>query len=791
MDLNFIVQKFSEKVQISDDYVNEILDSVVKLHNINLSKISYKETKKEIIDRLPNEILYIEFLNFIADYIVSKSSFHPDYGKLASIITMYRLHHCTPNNILDTAKILNASSVISSKLYTLIVENEEKINNMIDYSKDYDFDYFGVKTLERSYLLKVYKENKQYIIERPQHLFMRVALGIHSDDWVSVHETYTNLSLRYFTHATPTLFNIGTGREQCASCFLFGIDDSMDSILTQIKQMGMISKWSGGLGVHISGIRAKGSIIRGTNGLSEGVLPLCNVINKLARYVNQGGKRGGAIALYTEPWHADIFDFAELRKQSSGNDDNRARDLFLALWTPDLFMKRVEEDDIWSLMCPDECPGLNKVYGKDFDELYTRYESEKKYKKQIKARKLWQHIMECQIETGMPYMLYKDHVNNKTNQQNVGTIMSSNLCAEIVQYSDTTETATCNLASLCLPRYIEYINKKPVYNYKKLQELTRIIVRNLNKIIDINFYPSENAKISNFRHRPVGIGCSGLADVYNLFECGFESEQASYLNKKIFETIYFAALDESKELAKRFGPYETFKGSPFSKGLLQYHMWNLTNNDLITKDEYNWNGLVDEIKTYGTRNSLLTALMPTASTAQIMKCSECFEPHMSNMFVRTTLAGEFIVINDNLVKMLEQIGLWDMDTRKLIIMNNGSIQNINQIPGYVKEIFKTAFEIKLKSIISQSADRGPFIDQSQSMNLFMGTPDFKKLTSAHFYGWKRGIKTSSYYLRSVSAANPLSFGIDINEAERLKKKNEKDEELLICRQIDGCLHCSS
>jgi ribonucleoside-diphosphate reductase alpha chain len=791
MDLNFIVQKFSEKVQISDDYVNEILDSVVKLHNINLSKISYKETKKEIIDRLPNEILYIEFLNFIADYIVSKSSFHPDYGKLASIITMYRLHHCTPNNILDTAKILNASSVISSKLYTLIVENEEKINNMIDYSKDYDFDYFGVKTLERSYLLKVYKENKQYIIERPQHLFMRVALGIHSDDWVSVHETYTNLSLRYFTHATPTLFNIGTGREQCASCFLFGIDDSMDSILTQIKQMGMISKWSGGLGVHISGIRAKGSIIRGTNGLSEGVLPLCNVINKLARYVNQGGKRGGAIALYTEPWHADIFDFAELRKQSSGNDDNRARDLFLALWTPDLFMKRVEEDDIWSLMCPDECPGLNKVYGKDFDELYTRYESEKKYKKQIKARKLWQHIMECQIETGMPYMLYKDHVNNKTNQQNVGTIMSSNLCAEIVQYSDTTETATCNLASLCLPRYIEYINKKPVYNYKKLQGVTRIIVRNLNKIIDINFYPSENAKISNFRHRPVGIGCSGLADVYNLFECSFESEQASYLNKKIFETIYFAALDESKELAKRFGPYETFKGSPFSKGLLQYHMWNLTNNDLITKDEYNWNGLVDEIKTYGTRNSLLTALMPTASTAQIMKCSECFEPHMSNMFVRTTLAGEFIVINDNLVKMLEQIGLWDMDTRKLIIMNNGSIQNINQIPGYVKEIFKTAFEIKLKSIISQSADRGPFIDQSQSMNLFMGTPDFKKLTSAHFYGWKRGIKTSSYYLRSVSAANPLSFGIDINEAERLKKKNEKDEELLICRQIDGCLHCSS
>ena len=791
MDLNFIAQKFGEKVEISADYVNQILDNIVELHDVNLSKISYKETKKEIFDRLPNEISYIEFLNFIADYIVSKSSFHPDYGKLASIITMYRLHHCTPDNILDCANILHDASVISTKLYTLIAENEEKINNMIDYSKDYDFDYFGIKTLERSYLLKVHKENKVYIVERPQHLFMRVALGIHGDNWDAVYETYENLSLRYFTHATPSLFNLGTNHEQCSSCFLLGIDDSMDSILSQIKQMGMISKWSGGIGAHISSIRAKGSIIRGTNGKSEGVLPLCNVINKLARYVNQGGKRGGAIALYIEPWHADIFDFVELRKQSSGNDDNRARDLFLALWTPNLFMKRVEEDGTWSLMCPDECPNLYKVYEKEFEDLYTRYESEKKYKKQIKARKLWQHIMECQIETGMPYMMYKDHVNNKTNQKNVGTIMSSNLCAEICQYSDTDETATCNLASICLPRYIEYEKGNPVYNYKKLEQVTRIAVRNLNIVIDINFYPSENAKISNMKHRPIGLGVSGLADVYNLFECSFESDKACVLNKRIFETIYYAALDESKELAKKNGPYSTFIGSPFSEGRLQYHLWGLSNDDLITKDQYDWGKLIEEIKIHGTRNSLLTALMPTASTAQIMKCSECFEPHMSNMFLRTTLAGEFIVINTNLVNMLEKIGQWNDDMRKLIILDNGSIQNINQIPKYIKEIFKTAFEIKLKSVISQSADRGPFIDQSQSMNLFMGTPDYKILTSAHFYGWKKGLKTSSYYLRSIPAASALAFGIDVDDAKRLIEKNKKDEEVMICRKEEGCLFCSS
>jgi ribonucleotide reductase alpha subunit len=1040
--LSKMEQKFLEKVQVSNEIIDSTLDSIIKTHKINTSKIKIPETKKEILDRIPESMLYHEFLGFMADFIVSKSSFHPEYTKLASIINVYKLHHITPCSILDVVKILynNIDSndvhtpIISKEYYTLVEENADRINNIIDYSRDFDFDYFGLKTLERSYLLKVHRNNKTLIIERPQHLFMRVALGLHKNNWERVHETYTNLSQRYFTHATPTLFNIGTNRANLASCFLLGVDDSLDNILSKIKEMGMISKWSGGIGIHLSSIRAKNSIIRGTNGLSDGIIPLCNVLNKLARYINQGGKRAGAIAIYLEPHHADIFEFAELRKQNSGNEDNRTRDLFLALWVSDLFMKRVEGDGMWSLMCPNECPNLNNVYGKEFEELYTKYENEKRYKKQIKARELWQHIMECQIETGMPYLLYKDHVNNKSNQKNVGTIKSSNLCvhgdtmiftkqgyfkiqllenkeveiwngeewsnviirktgtnknlirvnlsngsyldctpehkfyshekveiraaslksgqrlldlklpqafdlksstikeridllqsycskggfwekdmglrigsvlgsdhiiedikyqlhtlgvdsmiipideesnmlfiplteldklvslgfclekvnfdlplgakakqhikeikegipkcynkqfsqilvtrveesyknvdtycftepkrgmgvfngiltgqcAEIVQYSDTHETATCNLASLCLPRYVEFRLGIPTFNYKKLQEVTRIIVRNLNIVIDINYYPSENAKLSNFAHRACGIGVTGLAEVYNLFECDFESEKAFLLNKKIFETIYFAALDESKELAKIDGPYSTFKGSPFSQGTLQYHMWGLTEKDLVTENVYNWEKLIDEIKTFGIRNSLLTALMPTASTAQIMKCSECIEPYMSNIFVRTTFAGEFIVVNEHLVRILERYDLWNEDMRKLIILANGSIQDIKQIPDHIKAIFKTAFEIKLKSIIGQSADRGPFIDQSQSLNLFMGDSDFKRLTSAHFYGWKRGVKTSSYYLRTKPSSEALSFGIDINDAKRLKNNEKETQE-----PIKDCVMCSA
>jgi ribonucleoside-diphosphate reductase alpha subunit len=513
----------------------------------------------------------------------------------------------------------------------------------------------------------------------------------------------------------------------------------------------------------------------------------------LSRYVNQGGKRGGAISVFLEVFHADIFEFCELRKQNSGNEDNRARDLFLALWVCDLFMKRVKEDGVWSLMCPDECPGLTTVYGDEFEELYMRYENEKRYKKQIKARKLWKHIIECQMETGLPYMTYKDNANRKSNQKNLGTLTGSNLCSEIVEYCDSGETAVCNLCSLCLPRYIVYENNVPKYDYDKLKEVTRMIVRNLNKVIDDNFYPSENAKISNFRHRPIGIGVQGLADVYNLFECGFESEKACDLNKRIFETIYYASLDESKELAKKHGHYSSFVGSPFSNGILQYQMCGMKNENLLTQ-ENDWNMLINDIKKYGTRNSLLTTLMPTAGTSQIMKCSECFEPHMSNIFVRTTMAGEFVIVNENLVKMLTKHSLWNDDMRKLLILNNGSIQKINSIPQYIKNIFKTAFEISLKNIISQAADRSPFVDQSQSMNLFMATPNFKVLTSAHFYSWKRGLKTGMYYLRTMPATNPLSFGIDIAEMEKINKKNEvknDDDELPSCRREKGCIVCGS
>jgi ribonucleoside-diphosphate reductase alpha subunit len=807
MDLKFIAQKYAEKVTITPIFVNDFLDNIINLYKLNTTKININETKNEITERLPNEILFSEFLNFAADHIISKSSSHPDYNALASATCVFKLHSYTSDNIADAACILyhkhdslgKHTPVISYKLYNLILQNTKKINEMIDYSRDCNLDYFGIKTLERSYLLKAHHENKTYIIERPQHLFMRVALGIHEDNWDAVHETYQNLSLRYFTHATPTLFNAGTNKNQLSSCFLLGIDDCMDSILNQIGEMGRISKWSGGIGVHISNVRGDGSVIRGTNGKSKGIIPLCIVLNKLALYINQGGKRNGSIAVYIEPFHSDIFEFCELRKQNSGNEDNRARDLFLALWVPDLFMKRVENNDIWSLMCPDECPGLNKVYGEEFEDLYTQYEKEKRYKKQIPARDLWKHIIECQIESGFPYMCYKDNTNHKSNQKNIGTIMSSNLCSEITEYSDENETAVCNLASICLQRFVEFVNDTPVYNYTKLQEITRMIVRNLNKVIDVNFYPTEKCKKSNMKHKPMGIGVQGLAMVFNLFDFPFESDEAALLNKKIFETIYYAAVDESKELAKKYGAYETFKGSPFSEGQLQYHMWGMTNNDLLTKNMYDWDKLVEEVKQWGTRNSLLTALMPTASTAQIMSSSECSEPFMSNMFVRTTLAGEFIVINEHLVKTLEKHDLWDDDMRKHIILNNGSIQNIDNIPVYIKEIFKTAFEISLQSIISQSADRGPYVDQSQSMNLFMNMPNYKVLTSAHFYGWKRGLKTGMYYLRTAPAANPLSFGIDVSDSKRLEQKNKNDdkksetnnEEAFVCRKEDGCVVCGA
>jgi ribonucleoside-diphosphate reductase alpha chain len=766
-------------VTITEEYVNNFLKGFQDKYNFK--KVDFEDISKKILIGLQGSISLNDFYNFVADTCVVNTSIHPEYNKLASKILCERLHKMTASDILTISNILYNNldnkgerfPLLADAYYDFVVNNHEEINAKLDFSRDYEFDYFGLRTLERSYLmrLRTYKKvnkkivNDDIIIERPQHLFMRVGLFIHMGDLEKAFETYDLLSNKYFTHATPTLFNAGSPRPQMSSCYLLACEDSMNSITETIGDIMQISKWAGGIGVHVSGVRGNGSIIRGTNGLSDGVVPLCAGFNWISKYVNQGGKRNGSIAVYMEPWHTDIFQFCELR-MNTGSEEKRCRDLFLALWIPDLFMKRVEADETWSLMCPDQCPGLNKCHSEEFEILYKKYESEGKFTSQVKARKLFKHILVCQSETGFPYMLYKDSANKKSNQQNLGTICSSNLCAEVIQYSDDKETAVCNLVSLCLPRFIKQ-NKsgRNVYDYSKLMEVTRVAVRNLNKVIDLNYYPTEKTRVSNMKHRNVGIGIQGLSDVYNFMGFAFDSPEAEYMNKRIFETIYYAAVDESKELAKMHGPYESFKGSPFSEGKLQYHLWNLSSKDLVTA--YDWDKLAEEVKTYGTRNSLLTALMPTASTAQIMGNYEGFEPYLTNIFVRTTLAGEFIVINENLVKDLEALNLWDEDMRKLIIIYNGSIQHIDNIPNNIKERYKTAFELKLKSIIKQSVERGPFIDQSQSMNLFQPKPNFTVLYSAHMYGWKNGLKTGMYYLRTSPAVNPINFGIDIDDLKRL------------------------
>ena len=768
------IDNMDTQIDITKEYIREFIHGYEQY--IDTEWVDLNDIITNVYDMIPEKMTKGEFYNYVADYCIAKSSRHFDYNKLASRICVDRLHATTEVDMLNVVEILynngGHSSLVSKNLYNNVKRFHKKIAEVIDMKRDYLFDYFGMKTLERSYLLKIHdsKSKKKKIIERPQHMIMRVALGIHGANIDAAIETYEYISNRYFTHATPTLFNSGTNRSQLSSCFLLSMDDSLDSIMHIMSESAKISKYAGGIGISLSSIRAKGSIIRGTNGLSDGVVPLCNVLNKLSKYVNQGGKRPGSISCYLETWHADIYDFMELRKANSGNDDNRARDLFLASWIPDLFMKRVENDEMWSLMCPDECPKLDKTYGKEFESLYVQYESNGRYKKQVRARDLWNHLLECQIETGFTYMLYKDHANMKSNQINLGTIRCSNLCAEIIEYTDANTIAVCNLASICLPRFIYEVDGIKMYDFDLLETITRVIIRNLNKIIDINYYPTESAEKSNKKNRPLGLGVQGLADVFNLFGYSYESKEASTLNKLIFETIYFASVDESKELAKKFGHYVTFKGSPFSQGKLQFHLWGMNTNDLLTKDKYDWNRLVDEVKEYGTRNSLLTALMPTAGTSQLMKCYESFEPYISNIFVRTTMAGEFIVVNDNLIRDLIKLNLWNDDMRKLLIINNGSVQNIEKIPQHIKDIYKTAFEIKLKSMIDLSAGRGPFIDQSQSMNLFMKSPDPTILTSAHFHAWKSGLKTGMYYLRSSPSVNPTQFGIDIADLMRLTGK---------------------
>ena len=684
---------------------------------------------------------------------------HPDYAILAARIAVSNLHKQTKKQfstvISDLYHYVNPkngklSPMIAQKTYETIMKHEAELNSAIVYDRDFNYQYFGFKTLERSYLLRL--DGK--IVERPQHMIMRVAVGIHGEDIEAAIETYNLMSNKCFTHASPTLFSAGTPQAQLSSCFLIDMkEDSIDGIYDTLKTCAMISKNAGGIGLNVHRIRATGAYIAGTNGNSNGIVPMLRVFNNTARYVDQGGnKRPGAFAIYLEPWHADVFEFLDLRK-NHGKEEVRARDLFYALWIPDLFMKRVEKNGEWTLMCPNECPGLADVYGDEFEALYEKYEAEGKGRKTIKAQKLWYSILEAQTETGNPFMLYKDACNRKSNQKNLGTIRSSNLCTEIVEYCAPDEVAVCNLASLALPTYVDAVNG--TYDFKKLHDVVQVVVRNLNKIIDVNYYPVPEARKSNFRHRPIAVGVQGLADAFLALRLPFDSPEAKHLNKQIFETIYHGALTSSVELAKLHGTYETYEGSPVSKGELQYDMWGVTPTDL-----WDWDGLKQQIKQHGVRNSLLVAPMPTASTSQILGFNECFEPYTSNIYSRRVLAGEFQVVNPWLLKDLVDMGLWSDNMKNRIIADGGSIQNIPNIPADIKALYKTVWEISQRTIVQMAADRGAFIDQSQSMNIHMKDPTMGKITSMHFAGWKLGLKTGMYYLRTMAASAPIQFTVD-------------------------------
>ena len=674
--------------------------------------------------------------------------------------------------------------LLADDVYQVIKDNAEKLDSTIIYNRDFNYDYFGFKTLERSYLLKL----NGSIVERPQHMLMRVAIGIHKNDIDEAIETYELMSKKYFTHATPTLFNAGTPKPQMSSCFLLQMqDDSIDGIYDTLKQTAKISQSAGGIGLSLHNVRATGSYIRGTNGTSNGIVPMLKVFNDTARYVDQGGgKRKGSFAMYIEPWHADVFDFLDLKK-NHGKEEQRARDLFYALWIPDLFMKRVKENGDWTLMCPHECPGLSDTHSAEFEALYTKYETEGKGRKTIKAQDLWFKILESQIETGTPYMLYKDAANAKSNQQNLGTIKSSNLCTEIIEYTAPDEVAVCNLASLALPKYV---TDEGGFDHDKLFEVTYQATLNLNKIIDGNFYPVEEARNSNMRHRPIGLGVQGLADTFILLGLPFESEGAKALNREIFETIYYAAMTASKDLAKVDGPYQSIKGSPVSKGIFQFDMWGVT-----PTSRWEWDILKEEVIEHGVRNSLLLAPMPTASTAQILGNNECFEPYTSNIYTRRVLSGEFIIVNKHLLKDLVKEGLWTKDMRQKIMVANGSVQNINEVPQKLKDLYKTAWEISQKAIIEQAADRGAYICQSQSLNIFMENANFGKLTSMHFYGWEKGLKTGMYYLRTKAATDAIKFTIDKSTiAEPTVESMEEAEAAALACSIDNpddCEMCGS
>jgi len=801
-----VIKRNGEFEDVSFDKVLMRLKNLSKDLTINVSELAQK-----VCARIYDGVKTCE-LDEMAAYLCSSMSLNnPEYNILASRIIISNHHKNTSPSFSETVITLynnkdihnNSYPLVSDELYNIVSKNKEKLNTYIDYQRDYLFDYFGFKTLERAYLIKVDKK----IIERPQHMWMRVAIGIHGNDIKDVLQTYDLLSKKYFTHATPTLFNSGTKRPQLSSCFLCSInDDSISGIYDSLKEMALISKYAGGIGVHIHQVRGKGSYIRGTNGTSNGIIPMLRVINSTARYVDQAGKRLGSIAVYLETWHCDIEAFLELKK-NHGSEEERCRDLFMALWVSDLFMERVKNNKLWSLMCPDKCPGLSDVYGDEFNKLYEKYESEERYNKQINAQDLWFKILEAQIEQGVPYILYKDAANKKSNQKNLGTIKSSNLCAEVLIYSSPEETGVCNLASICLPSYIE----DGAFNYNKLHDVVKVITKNLNKVIDKNFYPTDKGRVSNFKNRPIGIGVQGLADVFMILKHPFESKEAANINNYIFETIYHGAVEASMELSKkRFniinkilakeidedindyineyemkninskycGAYSTFEDSPISQGLFQFDLW-----DEKPSNRYDWDSLRNDIKEYGIRNSLLVSPMPTASTSQIMGFNESFEPITNNIFQRKTLSGEFIVINKYLIKDLIDMGLWNKEMRDTIILHEGSIQNIPSIDATTKELYKTSWEIKQRSIIDMSAERGKYICQTQSLNIFIEEPDFQKLSSMHFYGHSKGLKTGSYYLRTKPKAKTQQFTIDPEFAKKKMKCAESNG--------DSCMLCSS
>lgn len=785
----FVIKRDGRKETVKFDKITSRIEKLS--YSLHQDFIDAAEVAKKVIDGIYDGVTTSELDSLAAETAASLTTRHPDYALLASRIAVSNLHKNTVKSFSETMKMLHGyidsktgknASLIADDVMQIIADNADLLDSTIIYDRDFAFDYFGFKTLERSYLLKI--DGK--IAERPQHLFMRVSVGIHKNDLESVIKTYTLMSEKWFIHATPTLFNASTPKPQMSSCFLVAMkDDSIEGIYGTLTQTAKISQSAGGIGLSIHNVRATGSYISGTNGTSNGIVPMLKVFNDTARYVDQGGgKRKGAFAIYLEPWHADIFAFLDLKK-NHGAEENRARDLFYALWISDLFMKRVEADGEWSLFCPHEAPGLADCHSEKFEELYTKYEAEGKARKTIKAQELWFAILDAQIETGTPYLLYKDAANAKSNQKNLGTIKSSNLCTEILEYTSPDEVAVCNLASVSLPSYIE----NGEFNHQKLYEVAYQITINLNRIIDNNYYPVEEARYSNFRHRPIGLGVQGLADAFMLLKMPFESEAAKQLNIDIFETLYFAAMQASADLAIKEGAYETFKGSPLSEGKFQFDLWNVK----PTSNRWDWDTLRKQVVKTGVRNSLLLAPMPTASTSQILGNNECFEPYTSNIYSRRVLSGEFVVVNKHLLKDLVELGLWDNKMKEQIILANGSVQGIDSIPAHIKELYKTVWEIKMRTIIDMAADRGAYICQSQSLNLFINSPTASKLTSMHFYAWKKGLKTGMYYLRTQAASQAIKFSVQSQAIKELDPVLQESVEITgeSCSMEEGCLSCSA